>query len=144
MYAHWKQRHVIEGGIEKHLKNNTVISYTQHWLMRSKSCFSQLISVYDKVTHLADQGKPVDVIFLDFSKAFDVVSPMILLDKMSSTQLDKHITWKLIDFPLQFYLDVSPQIDRRSLGRELAKMLEKAASTTTAFKLLLAYNFRKE
>ncbi|KAJ7411578.1 hypothetical protein BTVI_48989 [Pitangus sulphuratus] len=44
-----------------------------------------------KVTHLADEGKLVDVIILDFSKAFDIVSPRILLDNMSNTQLDKHI-----------------------------------------------------
>ncbi|KAJ7425876.1 Arf-GAP with dual PH domain-containing protein 1 [Willisornis vidua] len=44
-----------------------------------------------KVTHLVDQGKPTDVIFLDFSKAFYTVSHRTLLDKMSSTKLDKHI-----------------------------------------------------
>ncbi|KAJ7424480.1 hypothetical protein BTVI_06190 [Pitangus sulphuratus] len=45
----------------------------------------------DKVFHPADQGKPGDEIFFDLGKAFDTVSPNILLDKMSSTQLDKHI-----------------------------------------------------
>ncbi|KAJ7411036.1 hypothetical protein WISP_104725 [Willisornis vidua] len=46
-----------------------------------------------KVTPLADQRKPVDVIFWDFGKAFDIVPHRILLDKMSNPQLDKHIMW---------------------------------------------------
>ena len=33
-----------------------------------------LISFYDLVTRLVDEGKAVDVGYLDFSKAFDTVS----------------------------------------------------------------------
>jgi len=70
---------------EKHLRDNAVIGHSQHGFMRGKSCFTNLISFYDKVTHLADQGKAADVVVLDFSKASDTVFPSTLLDKTSST-----------------------------------------------------------
>ncbi|KAJ7414954.1 RNA-directed DNA polymerase from mobile element jockey-like [Pitangus sulphuratus] len=65
---------IIVGRIETHLKGNTVIGHSQHGFRGRKSCLSSLISFYDKVTHLTDQGKPIDVIFLDFSKVFDTLT----------------------------------------------------------------------
>ncbi|KAJ7414124.1 hypothetical protein WISP_86689 [Willisornis vidua] len=88
---------IILGGIEKHVKDNAVISHSQHSFMRGMSCLSDQISFYDKVTHLADQGKPVGVIFLDFCKTFNTVSHRILLDKMSSPYLGK--IFKVLLFP---------------------------------------------
>jgi len=41
--------------------------------MTSRSCLTNLISIYDQVTHLVDEGKAVDTVYLDFGKAFDSV-----------------------------------------------------------------------
>jgi len=47
-----------------------------------------LISFYDQVTHVVDEGKAVDVIYPHFSKAFDTVSHSILLEKLAAHGLD--------------------------------------------------------
>ena len=48
-------------------------------LWGGKSCLMNLISFYDKIMQLVDQGKTMDVIFLDFSKDFKTISHSILL-----------------------------------------------------------------
>jgi len=75
---------IIPGSIERHLKNNTIIRHSQHGFTKDKSCLASLISFYDKVTHLVDEGKVVDVVFLDFSKVFDTVPYSTLLHKLSN------------------------------------------------------------
>ena len=42
---------VILGAIEKHVEDSTVISHSQHGFVRGKSCLSNLISFYDRVSH---------------------------------------------------------------------------------------------
>ena len=46
--------------------------------MKRKSYFINFISFFDKVTSLMDEGKAIDVTFLNFSKAFGTISHSIL------------------------------------------------------------------
>jgi len=64
---------IILGTIERHLKNSATIRHRQHGFTKGKSCLTNLISFYGKVTCLGDEGKVVAVISLDFRKAFDAV-----------------------------------------------------------------------
>lgn len=45
-----------------------------------------MIMFYNKITGLVEEERAVDIVYLDFSKAFDMVSYKILKEKMMSAR----------------------------------------------------------
>ena len=85
---------VIRKKLVKYLNDNNLFNPTQHGFRQGRSCLSQLLSHYDSILSKLEEGKEVDVIYLDFSKAFDKVDHEILLSKLKSIGIrGKLLTW---------------------------------------------------
>ena len=62
--------------------------------MQGKSCLTNLLEFVDKVTNATDDGDAMDVIYLDFQKAFDKVPHKRLMLKVDSHGIkDKVWSW---------------------------------------------------
>ena len=65
------------------LKENNLYNPSQHGFRSGRSCLSQLIEHLDNVISILEKGENVDVVYLDFSKAFDKVDFKVALNKIN-------------------------------------------------------------
>jgi len=75
--------------IIKQVEEKKVIRSSQHGFTKGKSCLPNLIAFCDDMTDWVGEGRAVDVVYLDFSKAFDTVSHNILLEELRKCGLDE-------------------------------------------------------
>ena len=73
--------HIVYCQISRHLSINRISSPHQHGFQRGLSCETQLITVIYEWALVLDVHGQVDVVFLDFAKAFDSVPHERLLLK---------------------------------------------------------------
>ena len=66
------------------LVKHKLINHSQHGFLQARSCLTNLLCFLEEITKWVDEGSPVDVIYLDFQKAFDKVPHQRLILKLKS------------------------------------------------------------
>ena len=75
---------IIRNAMVQHMDEYNLYSNSQHGFRKGRSCTTQLLQVMETLTQFIDEGKNIDIIYLDFRKAFDQVPHKRLLSKLSS------------------------------------------------------------
>jgi hypothetical protein len=75
---------VIRNVLVSYLDKYDLLNATQHGFRIGRSCLSQLLEHFDKITKLMEEGHEVDVVYVDFAKAFDKVDINIAMRKIRS------------------------------------------------------------
>ena len=73
---------MIRDEMMAHLRKYNLIKESQHGFVHKRSCLTNLLEFLEHVTNYVDQGYPIDVIYLDFQKAFDKVPHKRLMLKL--------------------------------------------------------------
>ncbi|CAH8641175.1 unnamed protein product [Dicrocoelium dendriticum] len=75
---------LVRDALEGHLKAFDLLNPSQHGFRKGYSCLTNLLTAREHWAEAVDCGKAVDVLFIDFSKAFDTVPHSRLLYKLNS------------------------------------------------------------
>ena len=75
---------LIKDTMMAHLKGEKLIKDSQHGFMPGRSCTTNLLEFLETATKIVDSGGNLDVIYLDFSKAFDLVPKKRLVSKLKA------------------------------------------------------------
>ena len=89
---------IIKDHLMSHLLANNLLSDHQFGFIPGRSCTTQLLYVLDHFTKHLDKGEPIDVIYLDFQKAFDSVPHQRLIQKLTSFGINSKILQWIKDF----------------------------------------------
>ena len=75
--------HIVFHSIMQYVQYYGILSEFQHGFRPEYSCQTHLINFIENIQHAMDQQKQVDLILVDFSKAFDTVPHQHLLTKLA-------------------------------------------------------------
>ena len=73
---------ILRRKICAHLTDHNLINSRQHGFLPGRSCLSNLLGFLDEVADRLDRGESVEVIYMDFKKAFDSVNHRLLIAKL--------------------------------------------------------------
>jgi hypothetical protein len=74
--------HIVCKHLRNHLDRHNILSSTQHGFRKRHSCETQLLVTVDNILKHYDRKVQVDLVVLDFAKAFDKVCHSLLIHKL--------------------------------------------------------------
>ena len=74
------------------LAKHKLLNSSQHGFLKARSCLTNMLCFLEEITKWIDVGSPVDIIYLDFQKAFDKVPHQRLLLKLKAHGIGDSIT----------------------------------------------------
>ena len=84
----------LRNRLANYLDSNNSLNKNQHGFRKGRSCLTQLLAHHDNIMNLLEQGYNVDVVYLDFAKAFDKVDHNILIHKLKDFEINgKTLQW---------------------------------------------------
>ena len=89
---------IIRKQVSSFIDKKGCLNSTLHGFRSGRSCLSALLSVLDDIMHMLEDGGSVDMVYLDFSKAFDKVDHDILLHKLKSLGITGHLGICFLNF----------------------------------------------
>ena len=89
---------IIRKNIINHMTTNSLFAKEQHGFQSGRSCMTQLMVATEYWTNILQQGDSVDIIYLDFKKAFDSVAHKRLLIKLKAYGIDGLLLNWITDF----------------------------------------------
>jgi len=75
---------IIKDKIANHLNSFQLIENSQHGFTKGRSCLTNLLEFMEGVTAELDRGNSVDLVYLEFAKAFDKVPYRRLSKKLEA------------------------------------------------------------
>ena len=78
---------ILSKNIHQFLETHHKMNPKQHGFRSGRSCLSQLLEHHNKILEELEKSNNVDVIYLDFAKAFDKIDHCILLKKLKKSEL---------------------------------------------------------
>nr|VZI15062.1 unnamed protein product [Spirometra erinaceieuropaei] len=111
---------IVKNAIQQFCEENNILQDFQHGFRRGRSCFSNLLACLEIWTRALEEGFEVNVVYIDFRKAFDTVPHQRLLHKLS----DIGIQGDLLNWIRAFLVDRKQRV---CIGNDMSEWVNESS-----------------